>query len=59
LWGFAWLRQPSHFVTTRRLYDGKIAKVFQGHHATSGRPLALKVYSRARLDTMERFQVHD
>eukprot|EP00775_Hariotina_reticulata_P011520 gene11520-11663_t len=50
-------RQPAQFVTTRRLYDGKIAKVLQGHHATSGRPLALKIYSRSRLDTMERFQL--
>jgi hypothetical protein len=31
--------------------------VVQGYHAASGRPLALKVYNRARLDTMERFQV--
>jgi hypothetical protein len=44
-------------VQTHKLYEGKIAVVLQGYHAQSGRPLALKVYTRARLDVMERFQV--
>jgi len=50
-------RQPRDFIQTKKLYEGKIAAVVQGYHAASGRPLALKVYNRARLDTMERFQV--
>jgi hypothetical protein len=50
-------RQPKDFVQTHKLYEGKIAVVLQGYHAQSGRPLALKVYTRARLDIMERFQV--
>jgi hypothetical protein len=50
-------RQPRDFIQTQKLYEGKIAAVVQGYHAASGRPLALKVYNRARLDTMERFQV--
>jgi hypothetical protein len=50
-------RQPKDFVQTHKLYEGKIAAVLQGYHAHSGRPLALKVYTRARLDVMERFQV--
>jgi hypothetical protein len=49
--------QPKDFVQTAKLYEGKIAVVLQGYHAQSGRPLALKVYTRARLDVMERFQV--
>lgn len=52
-------RQPRDFVQTKKLYEGKIAAVVQGYHAASGRPLALKVYNRARLDTMERFQVRN
>ena len=52
-------RQPRDFIQTKKLYEGKIAAVVQGYHAASGRPLALKVYNRARLDTMERFQVRE
>lgn len=44
-------------MQTHKLYEGKIAAVLQGYQAGSGRPLALKVYTRQRLDVMERFQV--
>ncbi|KAF8066363.1 hypothetical protein HT031_002687 [Scenedesmus sp. PABB004] len=49
--------QPSLFARARVVYEGRVALVAAGAHAPSGRPLALKVYTRAALGVMERFQL--